>query len=125
MSVDNQRLAFFGNVWVRQNVLAKAGDKQQGHAHSFDHVTLLAKGKVKVTVTGHEPKEFTAPTFIVIKKEFEHAFQALEDDTLWYCVFAMRDVDGEVVDVYSQENSPYGVGGGGDMSRLATVSILP
>lgn len=23
--VDNQKLAFFGNIWVRQNALAKAG----------------------------------------------------------------------------------------------------
>jgi hypothetical protein len=124
MSIQGQQLAFFGNIWVRQNVLLKAGDKLQGHAHNFDHVTLLVKGKVRVSIPAFEPTEFTAPTFIVIKKEFEHAFEALEDDTLWYCVFAMRDVDGEVVDIYGEKNSPYGVGGG-NMSRLATVSILP
>lgn len=124
MSMQGQQLGFFGNIWVRQNTLAKAGDRLQGHAHSFDHVTLLVKGKVRVVIPGFTPTEFTAPTFVVIKKEYEHAFEALEDDTLWYCVFAMRDVDGEVVDIYNQENSPYGVGGG-DMSHLATVSILP
>ncbi len=124
MAVDHQQLAFFGNVWVRQNVLAKAGDALEGHTHSFDHVSMLVKGKVRVTVTGFEPKDFTAPTIIVVRKQFEHTFEALEDDTLWYCVFAMRDVNGEVVDVYSEEMSPYGVGGG-DMAKLAKVSILP
>lgn len=33
---------------------------------------------------------------------------ALEDDTLYYCVFALRDVDGNVTDIYSGNNSPYG-----------------
>ena len=26
---------------------------------------------------------------------------------MYYCVFALRDIDGEVTDVYSEANSPY------------------
>jgi len=103
-------LGYFGNIWVRQNLLERAGDTHPGHKHSFDHVSLLVKGKVKVEVKGYPAKEFTAPTFIVIKKEHNHKFTALEDDTLWYCVFALRDIDGEVTDFYSGDNSPYGQG---------------
>lgn len=101
-------LGYFGNIWVRQNLLEKAGDIHPGHEHYFDHVSLLATGKVEVTVEGYPPKEFTAPTFIVIKKEHKHTFRALTDNTLWYCVFALRDVDGDVTDIYSGDNSPYG-----------------
>jgi hypothetical protein len=96
-------LGFFGNIWVRQNVLEKTGESFGGHKHEFDHVSLLTKGSVRVEVEGYKPKEFTAPTFIVIKKEHEHAFVALEDDVNWYCVFALRDLDGEVVEVYDEE----------------------
>jgi hypothetical protein len=102
-------LGYFGNIWVRQNYLEKIGDIHPGHKHNFDHISLLASGKVEVTVNGHEPKVFKAPTFIVIKKEHYHTFKALEDNTLWYCVFALRDINGDVTDIYSEDNSPYGV----------------
>ena len=101
-------LGYFGNIWVRSNHLRKQGESNGGgHKHHFDHVSLLAKGSVEVTVEGYEPRTFTAPTFIVIKKEYNHKIVALEDDTLYYCVFALRDVNGEVTDVYSGDNSPY------------------
>lgn len=105
--LERHELGYFGNIWVRQNLLLKAGESTQGHHHKFDHVSLLASGKVRVEIEGYEPTEFTAPTFIVIKKEYSHKFTALEDNTLWYCVFALRDVDGEVTDIYSRDNSPY------------------
>lgn len=112
---------YVGNVWVKQNHLQRAGDANEGHKHHFDHVSLLAKGKVRVEIAGFEPKEFTAPTFIVIKKEHNHRFVALEDDTLWYCVFALRDVDGEVTDFYSGDNSPYGSADSSEYDRLLPI----
>jgi quercetin dioxygenase-like cupin family protein len=100
--MSSHELGFFGNIWVRQNVLQKAGDRHGGHKHEFDHVSLLTKGKVRVEVEGYQPKEFTAPTFIIIKKEHAHDFVALEDDVNWYCVFALRDLDGQVVEVFDE-----------------------
>lgn len=106
MSHSSDELGYFGNIWVRQHHLQKAGDSVPGHKHHFDHVTLLSKGKVRVTVPGFNPKEFTAPTFIIIKKDHEHKFEALEDDTLWYCVFALRNLDGEVIEIFGEEHNP-------------------
>lgn len=105
--MSSHELGYFGNIWVRQHVLERKGDKSLGHKHFFDHVTLLTKGKVEVTVEGKEPKQFTAPTFIVIKKEQEHKIVALEDDTIYYCVFALRNIDGEVIgDIYGEQHDP-------------------
>lgn len=98
---------FVGNVWVRQNWLLKAGDTAGGHAHYHDHVSLLVKGSVEVSVNDGPSKHFTAPTYIVIKKQHRHQIVALEDDTVFYCVFAMRDIDGEVVDIYQDANLPH------------------
>jgi hypothetical protein len=115
-------MGFFGNIWVRQNYLAKAGDTNGGgHFHHFDHVSLLTQGRVLVEVEGLAPKEFQAPTFIVIKKEHRHKFTALTDDVIWYCVFALRDVDGEVTDFYSGDNSPYSSADSDDHVRMAAV----
>lgn len=105
---DMHQMGCFGNIWVRSHQFAKAGDTNGGgHYHNFDHVTLLAVGSVLVEVEGHEPKEFHAPTFIVIDKNHKHKFTALTDGVVYYCVFALRDKDGEVTDMYSGDNSPY------------------
>jgi hypothetical protein len=100
-------LGCFGNIWVRQNILAKSGDSHEGHKHYFDHVTLLVKGNVQVEVEGHPVKEFQSPTFIVIDKDHEHKITALTDDVLYYCVFALRDMNGEVVDqMFEDQHNP-------------------
>jgi len=101
-------LGFFGNIWVRQNLLEKVGDTNGGgHEHKFDHVSLLTHGRVSVEIEGHPAKEFTAPTFIVIRKEHSHKFTALEENTVWYCVFALRDLDGEPIDeLFGTQHDP-------------------
>jgi quercetin dioxygenase-like cupin family protein len=105
--MSSHELGYFGNIWVRQHVLEKKGNSFPGHTHKFDHVTLLSKGSVMVHVEGKEPKKFTAPTFIIIRKEHQHNIEALEDDTLYYCVFALRNIDGEVVeDIFGEEHDP-------------------
>lgn len=107
-------LGYFGNVWVRGYVLKKKGDSNnKGHKHHFDHVTLLVKGSLRVEVDGFEPTTYEAPTFIVTKKEYHHTLTALEDDTQYFCVFALRDIDGNVTDIYSGDNSPYRSAGAG------------
>ena len=99
-------MGLVGNVWIREHLFEKAGDVHPGHRHHFDHVTILTRGAVQVTVAG-KSKTFTAPTFIAIKADQWHSFKALEDDTSFYCVFALRDVNGQQTDVYDGEHSPY------------------
>lgn len=99
-------LGYFGNIWVKQNVLELAGEAFNGHEHKFDHVTLLVSGKVSVELEGSDAKEFTAPTFIVIRKEHRHKITALADGTVYYCVYALRDLDGEVMEVFGPQHDP-------------------
>jgi len=108
---DMEQMGVFGNIWVYSHHLNKAGDYNPGHKHNHDHVTLLATGSVRCEVVdddeGTTIKDFKAPTFIVIDKNKTHKFTALEDNTVFYCVFALRDEDGDVTDFYSGDNSPY------------------
>ena len=78
------------NLFSRMMHFEKSGDIEIGHVHQFDHLTLLAKGKLKVTVDGVST-EFTAPHMIYIKKEKTHELVALSDDTVAYCIHALRD----------------------------------
>lgn len=78
------------NVFVKQMHFLKAGDMEQGHAHCFDHLTLLASGKIRMTAFG-KSTDFTAPHHIFIKANVEHELVALEDDTTVHCIHAIRD----------------------------------
>jgi quercetin dioxygenase-like cupin family protein len=68
----------------------KAGDTEQGHAHCFDHVTLLSAGSLRLNALG-KSTDFKAPHHIFIKAGVVHELVALEDDTLAHCIHAMRD----------------------------------
>jgi hypothetical protein len=104
---EHLNLGYFGNIWVRQNILLKSGEESVGHKHKFDHVTLLTNGEAEVSVEGREPKVFKAPTFIIIRKEDKHTFKALTDNVTWFCIFALRDLNGEVIpELYSEDHDP-------------------
>jgi dTDP-4-dehydrorhamnose 3,5-epimerase-like enzyme len=106
MTTPESRISLVANTWVKQMNFVKAGDVNDGHKHIFDHQTLLAKGKVKVTVNG-KTSEFTAPTIIFIRAGFEHEIQALEDDTVCYCIHAIRDGE-RVEDIIDPADIPEG-----------------
>lgn len=94
MSYPNTKMACVSNLWLRQMHFEKAGDRNEGHVHNFDHITLLAKGSVTVDVEG-QTTEFKAPQMIFIAKGKRHHLIANEDDTVAYCVHALRTGDRE------------------------------
>jgi quercetin dioxygenase-like cupin family protein len=78
-----------------------AGDIHEGHAHTFDHITLLATGKVLMKHDNGQ-QEFTAPHLIVTPKGITHQFTALEPGTVFCCIHAIRD-GSDVDNVASQD----------------------
>lgn len=96
MASPQVKLGTAGNIFARQMLFVNKGDQKETHVHQFDHLTLLAKGSVEVTVDG-ETRAFTAPEMIWIGKDKDHQLVALEDGTLAYCIHAIRDEDGELV----------------------------
>jgi quercetin dioxygenase-like cupin family protein len=90
-------LSCVSNVFIKQMHFTKAGDVEQGHAHCFDHVTLLASGRIRLTALGAST-DFTAPHHIFIKAGVVHELEALEDNTVVHCIHAIRD-GGRVEDI--------------------------
>jgi quercetin dioxygenase-like cupin family protein len=92
------KIGCVANLYSRMMWFRKAGDIEIGHTHQFDHLTLLAKGRLKVTVEG-VTSEFTAPHMIYIHKDKNHELEALTDETVAYCIHALRDKDNnEILD---------------------------
>ena len=94
-------LKIVDNVFVKMHKFVSIGDTHQGHAHVFDHITLLAAGAVTMKHDNGE-QDFTAPHLIVTPKGVKHQFIALEPNTVFCCVHAIRDGDG-VDDIAKQE----------------------
>ena len=98
MTAPRVHIGCVANLYSRMMHFEKAGDVEVGHTHQFDHLTLLAKGKLKVTVDG-VASEFTAPHMIYIHKDKVHELEALTDETVAYCIHALRDKEtGDILD---------------------------
>ena len=89
------------NVFVKLHHFLRVGDTHNGHAHVFDHITLLSSGKVLMKHDNGE-QEYTAPHLIVTPKGVTHQFIALEPNTVFCCIHAIRD-GSEVDQVASQD----------------------
>ena len=107
-------MTMVANTWIRQMHFPNAGNYMAGHKHTFNHTTLLAKGKFRVKVNGHIT-DYTAPQVVIIKAGLEHKIVALEDDSLAYCIHALHHGEKEE-DIYDPDQVPLGV----DMSKEAT-----
>ena len=85
------------NVFVRQMHFISTGDEELGHKHPYDHLTLLAKGSLRVRVD-EQDTVFVAPHMIYIKAEKEHQLTAETDNTVAYCIHPLRETTGDIVD---------------------------
>jgi len=96
MSDPVVNIGLASNLFVRQMHFKNAGDAEATHAHTFDHMTLLAKGKLKVAI-GEEETVFVAPQIIFIKANVMHTLTAETDSTVAYCIHALKDNNGDII----------------------------
>jgi hypothetical protein len=70
-------------------------------------MTLLASGALKVIVNG-QATEFKAPHMILIRQDKNHELIALEDNTVAFCIHALRTGD-RVEDIIDPASIPNGM----------------
>jgi hypothetical protein len=86
---------FSTGVYAKQMMLPK-GYFALSHAHDYDHLSILASGKV-IVKTDEDTQEFTAPACLIIKKHLNHSITALED-AVWFCVHATEETNSDKID---------------------------
>ena len=106
MNTPSIALGCVSNLFSRMMVFNKTGDIENGHTHDHDHLTLLAHGSLQVTVEG-VVTVFKAPHMIFIHKDKNHELVALEDNTVAFCIHALRD-GGRVEDIIDPAMVPNG-----------------
>jgi len=100
------KLGLVSNVWSKMMTFENVGDKEHGHSHCFDHMTLLAKGRISIKAND-KITEFSAPNMIFIKAGVEHELTAIEADTTVFCIHAIRDGD-RIEDIVDPDMIPAG-----------------
>jgi quercetin dioxygenase-like cupin family protein len=97
MAQPEVNIGTVANVFVRQMHFVAVGDQEVGHAHPFNHLTLLAKGSLAVRI-GDKETVFTAPNMIYIEADVQHELTAVSENTVAYCVHALREQTGDIID---------------------------
>lgn len=86
---------FSDGVYAKQMMLPK-GYFAISHAHNYDHLSILAKGKV-IVKTDNGEQVYEAPTCITIEKHLNHSITAVED-AHWFCIHATKETNTDKVD---------------------------
>lgn len=93
-----------GNIFLRPNLGMSKGQVIEGHKHNFDHTSFVTKGAVHVkaqtpdgrTIEGYFGEGYPFSHFLVLA-DVEHTITALLDNTDFYCIYAHRTPQGDVV----------------------------
>jgi len=93
--IDGISHHFSDGLYAKEMFLPK-GYAALSHSHKYSHLSILAKGKVIVSVNGLETI-YTAPTCINIEAHINHEITALKDAT-WFCIHATEETDINKVD---------------------------
>jgi mannose-6-phosphate isomerase-like protein (cupin superfamily) len=84
------------DIFIKQMLLAEAGDTVEQHAHCYAHTTLVAAGSIRVWRGGELMGDFAAPSRVFIPAKTKHTIMALEDKTLAYCIHNVSRSEGKV-----------------------------
>ena len=91
-----------GNIGQRVIRFDYPGQILPGHEHNYPHATALVKGAVRLTLTYPDGRAvgrtLHAPAIFEVPADVRHSMKALEPGTECWCLFAVRDDLGEVVD---------------------------
>ena len=86
------------DLFIKTAAVADAGTIIPMHAHTYDHVTLLAYGSMRVEAGGELLGDFTGPTGILIRAGIKHAMTTLTPGVVFACIHALHGTDGVEID---------------------------
>ena len=84
-------ISIVNGVFIK-SMAFKRGQVVMTHKHTYDHQTLLAVGKMRVSIA-EKSVIYTAPTIIVIEAGKSHFLEGLADHTVAYCIHAVTGSD--------------------------------
>ena len=97
--------SLYGGVFVKAWRMPDAGMLVPQHAHTYPHISFLARGSVAVSRDDPETGARTtethhAPAAIRIRERTKHSFLTLSDDVLVLCIHSAER--GEAADIQEE-----------------------
>ena len=87
-----------GNIFIRPSGILAAGKVMPRHVHNFDHTTIVFSGSIRIRADDEaEGCVLKAPAEFLVRAGVAHEITALEDGTVYWCVYSHRDAQGEVM----------------------------
>lgn len=110
--MTHDQFALVGPLGIRRFVAEQKCVAHEGHAHNYDHTTIVIRGGVRVTIreadgTERLLGEYHQGAAVEIKAGVAHTVKPIEDDTVYFCVFSHRDFDGLVTQTYHGNEKAY------------------
>jgi quercetin dioxygenase-like cupin family protein len=87
---------FSDGLYAKQMSIPKGSIACQ-HKHEYDHLSVLAQGKVRVLFDEDKFEVYEAPACINIRKGINHTIMAIEDST-WFCIHHTFETDMNKID---------------------------
>lgn len=87
---------FYGNIFTRVHGPFPEGYASQGHTHTFDHITWILCGRVRIESSladDSDPrvKPFIGPCPVIMDANRKHRMVVEVGPAAWACVFAPRE----------------------------------
>lgn len=92
----------YGGTFIREMLTPDAGTIIPTHAHTYDHISYLAAGSVRVWRDDVLVGDYMAPAAIQIPARAKHRFLTLEPWTLVLCIHAVAEA--EDVDIHEEHH---------------------
>lgn len=97
-----------GNIFIRETPPMPAGGVVDGHKHNFDHTTYVVKGSFRIEhlnddgsiVRSVEKHSGQLKNWVLIKAGALHRLTALENNSIYHCIYSHRTPQGEIVQEY-------------------------
>lgn len=97
--------AYQHNIYLKQMDFDDSNQVYHGHHHEYDHVTMVARGRVRVTFSEvpfagipEEVKEYSAVSMFITRSFRLHTIVSLEPNTTVCCIHAVRTKDGKILE---------------------------
>lgn len=90
-------MGVYGNIWFR-NIHLDPGERVDQHSHEHAHITLVATGSIKAELEGYESRIYHAGEAVPVPANVLHSFSGLEPNTEVFCTYAVRNLEGEMMD---------------------------
>lgn len=74
-----------------------AGKVLANHTHTFTHKSILASGRIILTVGDAEPRTLEGPVVLTVRQGHQHMVEAVTD-AVWFCIHSSIETDPDRID---------------------------